>query len=94
MLSGVKGCAYCGGLGLRILNCPKLEQQKSTVAISNSRKDYFGSGKYRGEILVSCFKVHAIILCRFPFANSLNIRNFGFWLFAICRQKKEKLAIG
>ncbi|KAF8103057.1 hypothetical protein N665_0188s0018 [Sinapis alba] len=47
--SGVKGCAYCGGLGHRIRVCPKLEKQKS-VAISNSRKDYFGSGGYRGEI--------------------------------------------
>ncbi|CAN8240540.1 unnamed protein product [Cochlearia groenlandica] len=47
--SGVKGCAYCGGLGHRIRDCPKLEHQKS-VAISNSRKDYFGSGGYRGEI--------------------------------------------
>ncbi|CAN7128934.1 unnamed protein product [Brassica rapa subsp. narinosa] len=47
--SGVKGCAYCGGLGHRIGVCPKLEQQKSVV-ISNSRKDYFGSGGYRGEI--------------------------------------------
>ncbi|KAG5410455.1 hypothetical protein IGI04_006774 [Brassica rapa subsp. trilocularis] len=44
--SGVKGCAYCGGLGHRIRDCPKLEHQKS-VAISNSRKDYFGSGGYR-----------------------------------------------
>ncbi|EOA14389.1 hypothetical protein CARUB_v10027584mg [Capsella rubella] len=47
--SGVMGCAYCGGLGHRIGDCPKLEHQKS-VAISNSRKDYFGSGGYRGEI--------------------------------------------
>ncbi|CAF2177431.1 unnamed protein product [Brassica napus] len=47
--SGVKGCAYCGGLGHRIGVCPKLEQQKSVV-ISNSRKDYFGAGGYRGEI--------------------------------------------
>ncbi|KAJ4909017.1 DEAD-box ATP-dependent RNA helicase 35 [Raphanus sativus] len=47
--SGVKGCAYCGGLGHRIRDCPKLKHQKS-VAISNSRKDYFGSGGYRGEI--------------------------------------------
>ncbi|KAJ0256703.1 DEAD/DEAH box helicase domain-containing protein [Hirschfeldia incana] len=47
--SGVKGCAYCGGLGHRIGDCPKLEQQKR-VAISNSRKYYFGSGGYRGEI--------------------------------------------
>ena len=47
--SGVKGCAYCGGLGHRIQNCPKLEHQK-TQAIVNSRRDYFGGGGYRGEI--------------------------------------------
>ncbi|XP_028795927.1 DEAD-box ATP-dependent RNA helicase 35-like [Neltuma alba] len=47
--SGVKGCAYCGGLGHRIRDCPKLEHQKS-MAIANSRKDYFGGGGYRGEI--------------------------------------------
>ncbi|KAM2016520.1 hypothetical protein FF2_046122 [Malus domestica] len=47
--SGVKGCAYCGGLGHRIKDCPKLEQQKS-MAIASSRRDYFGSGGYRGEI--------------------------------------------
>ncbi|KAL5154056.1 DEAD-box ATP-dependent RNA helicase 35 [Glycine soja] len=48
-ISGVKGCAYCGGLGHRIRDCPKLEHQKS-MAIANNRKDYFGSGGYRGEI--------------------------------------------
>ncbi|KAF6162691.1 hypothetical protein GIB67_022350 [Kingdonia uniflora] len=47
--SGVKGCAYCGGLGHRIRECPKLEHQKS-MAIAGSRRDYFGSGGYRGEI--------------------------------------------
>ncbi|KAB2611482.1 DEAD-box ATP-dependent RNA helicase 35-like [Pyrus ussuriensis x Pyrus communis] len=47
--SGVKGCAYCGGLGHRIKDCPKLEHQKS-MAIASSRRDYFGSGGYRGEI--------------------------------------------
>lgn len=47
--SGVKGCAYCGGLGHRIIECPKLEHQKS-MAIASSRRDYFGSGGYRGEI--------------------------------------------
>ncbi|XVF79197.1 hypothetical protein PTKIN_Ptkin14bG0201000 [Pterospermum kingtungense] len=46
---GIKGCAYCGGLGHRIRNCPKLDHQKRQ-AISNSRRDYFGSGGYRGEI--------------------------------------------
>ncbi|KAJ7962813.1 DEAD-box ATP-dependent RNA helicase [Quillaja saponaria] len=47
--SGVKGCAYCGGLGHRISDCPKLEHQKSQQ-IASSRRDYFGSGGYRGEI--------------------------------------------
>ncbi|KAL1298054.1 hypothetical protein AAHE18_18G003900 [Arachis hypogaea] len=47
--TGVKGCAYCGGLGHRIRDCPKFEHQKS-MAIANTRKDYFGSGGYRGEI--------------------------------------------
>uniref|UniRef100_A0A1D1YXK5 RNA helicase n=1 Tax=Anthurium amnicola TaxID=1678845 RepID=A0A1D1YXK5_9ARAE len=47
--SGVKGCAYCGGLGHRIRDCPKLEHQKS-MAIAGSKRDYYGSGGYRGEI--------------------------------------------
>ncbi|XP_034197205.1 DEAD-box ATP-dependent RNA helicase 35-like isoform X2 [Prunus dulcis] len=47
--SGIKGCVYCGGLGHRIHDCPKLEHQKR-MAISSSRRDYFGSGGYRGEI--------------------------------------------
>ncbi|GAB2214436.1 hypothetical protein Droror1_Dr00018782 [Drosera rotundifolia] len=47
--SGVKGCAYCGGLGHRIQNCAKLDHQKS-VQLANSRRDYFGNGGYRGEI--------------------------------------------
>uniref|UniRef100_A0A2P2IMJ7 RNA helicase n=1 Tax=Rhizophora mucronata TaxID=61149 RepID=A0A2P2IMJ7_RHIMU len=47
--SGVKGCAYCGGLGHRIGECPKLEHQRSQQ-IANSRKDYYGSGGYKGEM--------------------------------------------
>ncbi|CAN1145036.1 DEAD-box ATP-dependent RNA helicase 35 [Linum perenne] len=47
--SGVKGCAYCGGLGHRISDCPKLEQQRSQQ-LANSRRDYFGSDGYRGEM--------------------------------------------
>ncbi|KAL3689853.1 hypothetical protein R1sor_016162 [Riccia sorocarpa] len=39
--SGVSGCAYCGGLGHRISECPKLEHQKSQ-AIAGTRRDYFG----------------------------------------------------
>jgi len=49
-IGGVKGCAYCGGLGHRISNCPKLEntRQKTT----SQTKDYLtgGSGqRYGGE---------------------------------------------
>ncbi|KAK9916334.1 hypothetical protein WJX75_001332 [Coccomyxa subellipsoidea] len=45
--SGTRGCTYCGGLGHRIADCPKLrsqnrEQQRNT-------KDYFGSGGFGGE---------------------------------------------
>lgn len=48
--SGVKGCAYCGGLGHRIQGCPKLEHQRGQ-AIAGSRRDYFGSkGGYTGEM--------------------------------------------
>ncbi|KAJ6700580.1 ATP-DEPENDENT RNA HELICASE DBP3 [Salix koriyanagi] len=47
--SGVKGCAYCGGLGHRIRDCPKLDHQRSQQ-LADSRRDYFGSGGYRGEI--------------------------------------------
>ncbi|CAI5939992.1 unnamed protein product [Closterium sp. NIES-65] len=47
--SGVRGCAFCGGLGHRISECPKLEHQK-TQAISGNHKDYLGSGGYGGEM--------------------------------------------
>ncbi|WCJ24935.1 DEAD-box ATP-dependent RNA helicase 35 [Euphorbia peplus] len=47
--SGVKGCAFCGGLGHRIRDCPKLEHQRSQQ-LANSRRDYFSSGGYKGEI--------------------------------------------
>ncbi|KAK1378542.1 RNA helicase [Heracleum sosnowskyi] len=47
--SGEKGCGYCGGLGHRIRDCPKLEHQKS-MQIASSRRDYFGAGGYRAEI--------------------------------------------
>ncbi|KAI3463429.1 hypothetical protein Pfo_020092 [Paulownia fortunei] len=47
--SGVKGCAYCGGLGHCMRDCPKLEHQKN-MQIASSRRDYFGSGGYRREM--------------------------------------------
>lgn len=39
-----KGCSYCGGLGHRITNCPKLEAIQSKQASSVGRKDYLASG--------------------------------------------------
>ncbi|KAK2996738.1 hypothetical protein RJ639_025815 [Escallonia herrerae] len=47
--SGVKGCGYCGGLGHRIRDCPKLESQRNQQ-LASSRSDFFGSGGYRAEI--------------------------------------------
>ena len=40
---GERGCSYCGGLGHRITNCPKLEavNRKKTAVIG--RKDYLAS---------------------------------------------------
>jgi ATP-dependent RNA helicase DDX41 len=46
-ISGQKGCAYCGGLGHRIADCPKLETQSRQNA---QKKDYFGAGGYGGEM--------------------------------------------
>jgi ATP-dependent RNA helicase DDX41 len=39
--SGVKGCAYCGGLGHRIAECPKLRAENQTQQAA--RKDWFGA---------------------------------------------------
>ncbi|KAH9402758.1 DEAD (Asp-Glu-Ala-Asp) box polypeptide 41 [Tyrophagus putrescentiae] len=43
-LDADKGCSYCGGLGHRITNCPKLEAIQSKAASSVGRKDYLASG--------------------------------------------------
>lgn len=36
-----QGCMYCGGLGHRITNCPKLESQNKLQ--ERAKKDYFGA---------------------------------------------------
>lgn len=46
--SGRKGCAFCGGLGHRIADCPKLASQTREKA--RSKKDFFGSGGFGGEV--------------------------------------------
>lgn len=38
------GCSYCGGLGHRITECPKLEAVSNKEARQIGRKDYLASG--------------------------------------------------
>ena len=45
--SGSRGCTYCGGLGHRIGDCPKLRSQNREQ--QRNKKDYFGSGGFGGE---------------------------------------------
>ncbi|KAK9810473.1 hypothetical protein WJX72_011297 [[Myrmecia] bisecta] len=46
--SGTKGCAFCGGLGHRMADCPKLASQTRQEA--RGKKDYFGAGGFGGEM--------------------------------------------
>ena len=39
-----KGCTYCGGLGHRILACPKLESMQHKQATKAGSKDYLAQG--------------------------------------------------
>lgn len=43
-VGGEVGCSYCGGLGHRITDCPKLEAMQSKQAQNIGRKDYLASG--------------------------------------------------
>ena len=38
-----RGCSYCGGLGHRITNCPKLDAVQHKKAADIGRKDYLAS---------------------------------------------------
>ena len=40
---GDKGCSYCGGLGHRITNCPKLEAANRKKNAVIGKKDYLAS---------------------------------------------------
>ncbi|KAI0213290.1 putative ATP-dependent RNA helicase DDX41, partial [Lamellibrachia satsuma] len=42
-IGGEVGCLYCGGLGHRITDCPKLEAMQSKQASNIGRKDYLAS---------------------------------------------------
>lgn len=47
-IGGVKGCAFCGGLGHRIAQCPKLDSQKNKQNAITGR-DYLTTGsRYAG----------------------------------------------
>ncbi|CAK9298438.1 unnamed protein product [Gordionus sp. m RMFG-2023] len=43
-IDGDRGCAYCGGLGHRITDCPKLEAMQTKQASNIGRKDYLAHG--------------------------------------------------
>lgn len=38
-----KGCSYCGGLGHRITDCPKLEAIQNKQASNIGRRDYLAN---------------------------------------------------
>lgn len=44
LCTGEVGCSYCGGLGHRITDCPKLEAIQNKQAQNIGRKDYLASG--------------------------------------------------
>merc|ERR1719352_2197773 len=47
-VGGVKGCAYCGGLGHRVTNCPKLEATRQKTG--QQAQDFLTSGaRYEAE---------------------------------------------
>lgn len=49
-ISGTKGCAYCGGLGHRVTDCPKL--RADTREQSKKQQDRFGGGTVSCEAAV------------------------------------------
>jgi ATP-dependent RNA helicase DDX41 len=48
--TGVKGCGYCGGLGHRVTDCPKLQQYKEQQMREKNRKDPFSAGGFGAEL--------------------------------------------
>merc|ERR1712050_683689 len=43
-LRGHNGCVYCGGLGHRVGNCPKIQADKSIEMRKNKRNSFTGAG--------------------------------------------------
>jgi len=48
--NGTKGCAFCGGLGHRITDCPKLATYKAQQLSTSTRKDYLGTAGFGAEV--------------------------------------------
>lgn len=50
-VAGVKGCAYCGGFGHRVAECPALESEKMKALVTGRKADgeRFNSGGFGGE---------------------------------------------
>jgi len=47
-LGGVRGCAFCGGLGHRITDCPKMDKDANRIA--QGQRDFLeGTGGYGGD---------------------------------------------
>lgn len=42
-ISDERGCSYCGGLGHRITDCPKLEAIQTKQASNIGRRDYLAN---------------------------------------------------
>ena len=47
-IDGVRGCAFCGGLGHRITDCPKIDKDARRIG-AGKRDLLIGSGGYGGE---------------------------------------------
>ena len=50
LISGVRGCAYCGGLGHRVTLCPKLIAQDREISRRSRDAGFGGGGGYGGEM--------------------------------------------
>ena len=46
-VNGVRGCAFCGGLGHRITECPK--RDKDARRLNSNRRDMLGGDGYGGD---------------------------------------------
>jgi hypothetical protein len=59
-LGGTKGCSFCGGLGHRITECPKLE--KDARRIGAGKKDSLAGNDGYGGICIRTYNTYLLIL--------------------------------